>query len=1021
MYSRAFVYKVPHGVLLPLKSKRRDLIGFEAAVDTEKCPINLTDLSKRVVKAILEHDTHILQSKQWGRDSRPAHTAQRWKIKRNPKRLSPHFFAIGEKVKGRVAVTFPSYALIDVGATCYGVLHARDISDGWIERVDLFLHSGDDMIVYIKEMDERGRFLHLSLRDFKGQGHGNVPRRDINSFEVEEVVSGTVTRRSCFGFYVDIGASVDAFLHSNDRKLPLRYTGVRRRPLYVGAIIPTLYIKCVDLIRNRIKVSENSYVEELDKRNLVGQETLEKQSFYTADYKRDFMTELKTRDIQAMRQTGALDDYLKEIGGHRNSTMEHIFYLEREHQIKHLRKQQDKLIQEKTTTKAEARRMQDKYNEYAREIARINEVTHEPDPHERSIYNYGNVDKVWRSRCYTPFDEKDTKSYFGTVSSELQSALKDVQGENFNFATVFQNAPDTPKSRLELVDYLYKEFHKPPSNMSNIPDNVNRSPRIKDYEELEPQDAPDEPPRESIDDIIKKLESFNNPDATHLAEMIKETRNFDPTRYSKRFIDSDASAIRGACALFNDDITTFAKRAEYAQRDPERMQAIESIASNILQSDPEPPTMLDGKGNENEIPNIPSHILEALEASQDDYMDPEITTEAGDYLPDTHLLDIEDHMGGDFDNANDQDTEKTETSKSLGNLDETHATSDGHDYDLDSDDDGAVLSDSELMLPPVYRTYLGEGDEFKSDVAPVTSFKGNHCDLKPQMAPFIPMGPLEPKIDHVSANAPPDFIQSIIAQVKQVTTEHQEPSNNISNVDDPEPTEQRRPIPGLAQISKYMDPIAGGYLLRHAPHRTRSPKSQPDITKETSTTIIDESAPSHLKPPDILAKCESTPEVIKNEPELDLSKQELSSKDKRELHSAIGTLYADRKRGLKSIARLATKYLSKEEMALVDNVGKESQTAEELARLMRPEKPRSNMTYYPEGILNYKPPEELYSDNRKIHEANVKLRSLMRNKRFLAMLKRLKISETPTLGNICTLLPRALVRRRLIPQEPNRC
>eukprot|EP00375_Theileria_parva_P001850 XP_764525.1 hypothetical protein [Theileria parva strain Muguga] len=81
---------------------------------------------------------------------------------------------------------------------------------------------------------------------------------------------------------------------------------------------------------------------------------------------------------------------------------------------------------------------------------------------------------------------------------------------------------------------------------------------------------------------------------------------------------------------------------------------------------------------------------------------------------------------------------------------------------------------------------------------------------------------------------------------------------------------------------------------------------------------------------------------------------------------------------------------------------------------------KSNHTYYEEGydqyLYNLQNLEKRADNSRKVHEMNYKFKILMKNKRFINMLKRLNVDKnTLSINNITELLPQQFHFQRLTP------
>ncbi|GFE53559.1 RNA binding protein, putative [Babesia ovis] len=839
-----------HAESRPLTSYQVDQIesehvGFEAEEPRPpKCPLMAHHLSKRVVKAMVEHDTEMLMQRSLDPYGRPRHLRQKWNMTRNRRRLDPVLFRVGEKVKGRVAVAFPTYALVDVGSTSYGVLHARDMSEGWIDRVDHSVSSGDDIVVIVKSIDPDSRFIRLSLLDLpklESPTGEPIERRPLHSFRVEEAVSGIIRRRSPLGFYIDIGATVDGFLHVNDRKLPRKFTGVARQPFRIGTRVPTLYVKSVDLVKNRIQLSENSLPEELEKRCLTGQETPEQQALYSPIHREPLLNRLSSHDLDRMRLIGGFDDIIEQLGCDRNASVEYIKYLQN-------RKQREDLQRRKDTVFDDADNMPDwklrqatrEYNDLAMEIAELNNEAIEPPPPERTVYKYGDPG-VWESRVYTRFDEKNPGSYFQKLNSEVQTALRDVQGDNFNFKGAMLDDYSSPERRGAIIESLWERFHAPPSNTSEIKDTESRVAYLEDVEDILPaSDVPQnsEPTDEPTDGtsyadaVIAELESYNDSDADELAAMLRSAEGFDPFAASPKLVDDDQSAILGACAMTNDDVTKWPARFDRLCReaggDPMKI-ALDTLAGNDLgtrdmrdlgitglstskSTDGILNIVTNGDYDDLSVPNVddsvdstPGAVCDSnfsapkLESDPDD-LDEELPFESDGY---TSEVDCDSAQEGSIDDSgynsdleNDIDSSDTDYDIDSSDLEDNIDSSDIEDdiyNNTDYDDESAgYISDytNDDSDEDTNSGYSSEEDDFK-DIATSVFGKGASTQMSP-LGPKMDMnttysqtkgkvpridasprptskGPLEPVKKYYNPPTMDDYINEIFNEVKAIT------------------------------------------------------------------------------------------------------------------------------------------------------------------------------------------------------------------------------------------------------------
>jgi small subunit ribosomal protein S1 len=89
-------------------------------------------------------------------------------------------------------------ALVDVGVGRYGLLHISQISQDHVKNVTDVLNEGDEVTVWIQELDRKKGRIGLTM----------IEPPDVTWSELGEgsVYTGTVVRVEKFGAFVDIGA-----------------------------------------------------------------------------------------------------------------------------------------------------------------------------------------------------------------------------------------------------------------------------------------------------------------------------------------------------------------------------------------------------------------------------------------------------------------------------------------------------------------------------------------------------------------------------------------------------------------------------------------------------------------------------------------------------------------------------------------------------------------------------------------------------------------------------------------------
>ncbi|KAK1933357.1 hypothetical protein X943_003292 [Babesia divergens] len=1059
----------------------RQYVGFEAEEPKPpKCPLMAHQLSNRIVKAVIDHDMDMLMERSLDSSGRPAHLQQKWKIKPHRKRLSPVLFRVGERLKGRVAIAFPTYALVDIGSTSYGVLHARDMSEGWIDRVDHSVSSGEDIVVIVKSIDDDGRFIRLTLLDLprlESPTGDTMERRPLHSFKVEEVVSGVIRRRSPLGYYIDIGATVDGFLHVNDRKLPRKYTGVKRQPFRIGTRVSALYIKGIDLIKNRIQLSENSLSEEMEKRCITGQETPEQQSVYPVGRRQSMLQRMQATDLERMKMIGGYDSLLEKVGGHRNSTTEYVMYLQNRKMIADLEQQKEKILDDADNmTDDELRRATKEYNRLTMEIAGLNDEATEPPPFERTVYQYGEPG-VWESRVYTPFDEKDPKKYFEKVTDEVTSALRDVQGENFNFKGAMADDLDNAEQRSEFVDMLWSKFHQAPSKLSQIEDTEPREPVLEDVEDLVPAsllsddgsshfaDTPDP------ETVISTLESYNDPDADELAQMIRGAAGFNPFEHSPKLIDDEKSALAGACAMVNDDVTQwqarFDKLYEEGGIDPLAVVADTLACKEVRTKDGSveevdvlnTSTVTRDNALLGSVPNIDDFVDSTFGAqNESNFVTPTVDMDSSEspindemeYSDIEASSDVESSYSASDEPASDYD----ESDEVEGDMDDTDV------YDDPDDDYKEVAEDifgpeerlkRILTLPKSSQSRDHNMDNSRSECP--NKVKKDSRSSTPQKDPskMIPTGPLEPQEPLYKPSTLSDDIRNIFDEVRALTNGGQIPTPSVDTIPPSHPYESRDTkkikFEMYRRQQRYMDPVTRLYMMTKVPGRPLPPDPESeaeddheryeDASPQMYTETDDDGDPfeeGSTIPSSSNADVDSFGDFSPGFGNSDYSTAFDSFSDDADDSSVTDEVVDEAKlkearswakrvcksdRSRRTLGRIARKFLPQEELEKYKFDDKDPEYMEELVDILRQGKERPKLrpyTYFPEGIDKAGLGEDRRTMNRRVRDANLKLAKLKRNKRFLHMLNRLGVdADELTFENIHQLLPRELISERPPP------
>ena len=122
-----------------------------------------------------------------------------------PPRKVVKTLTVGQEVGGTVKRVTDFGAFIDIGVGRDGLVHVSEMSTGRVAKASDLVKEGDQVRVWIKELDREKNRISLSMI-----APGTVTLRDL---EEGMVLSGRVTRLERYGAFVDIGVGRDGMLH----------------------------------------------------------------------------------------------------------------------------------------------------------------------------------------------------------------------------------------------------------------------------------------------------------------------------------------------------------------------------------------------------------------------------------------------------------------------------------------------------------------------------------------------------------------------------------------------------------------------------------------------------------------------------------------------------------------------------------------------------------------------------------------------------------------------------------------
>ncbi|MEM9382403.1 MAG: S1 RNA-binding domain-containing protein [Planctomycetota bacterium] len=153
----------------------------------------------------------------------------------------------GAKMKGKVSRIETFGAFVDIGGV-EGLVHVSQISRQRVDKVDEVLKVGQDVDVMILELKEGGKKIALGMKQLEPDPWDEVPHR----LNLDENVTGKVTRLMDFGAFVEVMEGVEGLLHvsqvSNERVRNLQ------KVLSVGEEV-TVRVTSIDPGSRRISLS----------------------------------------------------------------------------------------------------------------------------------------------------------------------------------------------------------------------------------------------------------------------------------------------------------------------------------------------------------------------------------------------------------------------------------------------------------------------------------------------------------------------------------------------------------------------------------------------------------------------------------------------------------------------------------------------------------------------------------------------------------------------------------------------
>ncbi|MBN2267106.1 MAG: 30S ribosomal protein S1 [Candidatus Babeliaceae bacterium] len=120
---------------------------------------------------------------------------------------------VGDRIKGIISSITDYGLFVEVAKGVEGLVHISEIS--WTDRInDLHKHFkvGQEVEALVVSIDKENRRMSLSIKQLKENPWDAV----VNTFEVGQVVSGTVRNITDFGIFVQLAPGLDGLVHISD-------------------------------------------------------------------------------------------------------------------------------------------------------------------------------------------------------------------------------------------------------------------------------------------------------------------------------------------------------------------------------------------------------------------------------------------------------------------------------------------------------------------------------------------------------------------------------------------------------------------------------------------------------------------------------------------------------------------------------------------------------------------------------------------------------------------------------------
>lgn len=201
------------------------------------------DIETAAQTAVVESVAETAGAQAETKAAKPA-PKQKKKVRVLPRARIVKVLSVGMEVTGTVKRVSEFGAFVDIGAGRDGLLHISELSTSRVHKVTDVVQEGQEVTVWIKELDRERNRISLSMI--------SPDTKTIRDLAVGELVTGTVTRLTNYGAFLDIGLERDAMLHV--KEMGDGYVAKPEDVVKLGEVVEAR-ISGVDPRRGRIDLS----------------------------------------------------------------------------------------------------------------------------------------------------------------------------------------------------------------------------------------------------------------------------------------------------------------------------------------------------------------------------------------------------------------------------------------------------------------------------------------------------------------------------------------------------------------------------------------------------------------------------------------------------------------------------------------------------------------------------------------------------------------------------------------------